>query len=241
MVKKKLLFRKSAKVFYVSREQRRGVRHPDDPPLRPHARSRGPHARPTANETRMQDAEDVQQQQHDSESARVRHKQLHSDFVSPQVTAEEDLEKGLHEAAMEWDALDADRSRSLDFREFSKLVREREVGVFTEEALLRHFQELDQDASGEITIAEYIVERIRDALVRSASRVLDLLERWDTDGSGEISQSEFVAAMRSYGFRASETTFQEVFNRWPTRRSAPRTAPPPTLPHAEAQRMPTEP
>ena len=51
---------------------------------------------------------------------------------------------------MEMDAFDKDRNRRLDYREFSKLVREREIGIHTEEALRKRFKSLDTDGSGKL-------------------------------------------------------------------------------------------
>ena len=39
------------------------------------------------------------------------------------------FEISMRQAVMEFDALDADESTELDFREFSRLIREREIGV----------------------------------------------------------------------------------------------------------------
>ena len=91
------------------------------------------------------------------------------DTVAAGAVQEEDLEANLRQAAMEWDALDADRSRTLDFAEFSALVREREVGIHSETALEARYAHIDVDGSGTITVGEYIVHSIREALARSAS------------------------------------------------------------------------
>lgn len=91
------------------------------------------------------------------------------DTVAAGAVQEEDLEANLRQAAMEWDALDADRSRTLDFAEFSALVREREVGIHSETALEARYAHIDVDGSGTITVGEYIVHSIREALARSGA------------------------------------------------------------------------
>lgn len=63
---------------------------------------------------------------------------------------EEDFEVGLRNSAMEFDAMDADRSHSLEFDEFSKLVREREVGIFSEDMLRQRFEAIS-DGDGHVT------------------------------------------------------------------------------------------
>ena len=70
--------------------------------------------------------------------------------------------------AMDMDAHDKDRNRSLDFREFSRMVREREMAIQTEEALRKRFKAMDLDGSGEISMAEFIKFALRDALSRTA-------------------------------------------------------------------------
>ena len=113
---------------------------------------------------------------------------------------------------MEMDAFDNDRNRSLDFREFSKLVREREMAIHTEEALRKRFKAMDADGSGEIEMAEFIKYALKDALQRSSARVVDLLREWDEDGSGEIEKGEFVKVVRHLGFDALESEVNAVFD-----------------------------
>ena len=62
----------------------------------------------------------------------------------------------MRQAVMECDSLDDNQDRQLDFYEFSRLMREREVGVHSEYALRQRFEALDADASGTIDITEFI-------------------------------------------------------------------------------------
>lgn len=64
---------------------------------------------------------------------------------------EEDFDVGMRHSAMEFDAMDADRSRTLEFDEFSKLVREREVGIHSEESLRKRFDAIS-DGEGHVTV-----------------------------------------------------------------------------------------
>ena len=68
---------------------------------------------------------------------------------------------------MDMDAHDKDRNRSLDFREFSRMVREREMAIQTEEALRKRFKAMDLDGSDEISMAEFIKFALKDAYQRS--------------------------------------------------------------------------
>ena len=125
--------------------------------------------------------------------------------------AEESFELGMRNAAMELDALDADGSRTLDFDEFSRLVREREVGIHSQGDLMDRFNALDPEGTGHISVGVYILYAIRDALARSADRAFDLLKQWDADGNGEIDIDELRDVLKSYGFRARPEEIEELF------------------------------
>ena len=112
---------------------------------------------------------------------------------------------------MDMDAHDKDRNRSLDFREFSRMVREREMAIQTEEALRKRFKAMDLDGSGEISMAEFIKFALKDAYQRSGARVVELLKEWDEDGNGEIEVAEFAKLVRVLGFDALESEVQQVF------------------------------
>ena len=128
------------------------------------------------------------------------------------LARKEAFQKSTRAAAMELDAFDRDRDRKLDFREFSKLVREREMAIQTEEALRKRFKALDTDGSGYIEAAEFIKWALKEALQRSSARVVDLLSEWDTDGSGEIELPEFIRVVRHLGFDALEEEIKAVFD-----------------------------
>ena len=65
-----------------------------------------------------------------------------------------------------------------------------------------------------VLVVRYILHSLRDALSRSASRVIDLLRAWDSDGNGHIERSEFnraVAAME-FDFVASSDEIDALFD-----------------------------
>eukprot|EP00966_Prymnesium_polylepis_P146983 3394712-Prymnesium_polylepis.1 len=101
---------------------------------------------------------------------------------------------------MDYQAHDADQDNKLDFDEFCALVREREVGDHTDEDLQERFKALDSDGSGKVDLNEYVIFALRDALSRSASRVIDLFRQWDEDESGSVDKKEFRHAVQSMGF-----------------------------------------
>ena len=114
-------------------------------------------------------------------------------------------------AAMEFDSADLDRDRELDFFEFSKLVREREMAIHTEEELHMRFDEMDADGSGSISVPEFIKFALRDALSRAAGQVADLLSMWDTDGDNMIDVDEFRKAVLALGFEAQDEEVDAIF------------------------------
>ena len=50
---------------------------------------------------------------------------------------------GMRELVMEYDATDLDRNRKLDFKEFSQMVRSREMAIHSEAALRQRFEALE--------------------------------------------------------------------------------------------------
>ena len=90
------------------------------------------------------------------------------------LAARKAFELSMRQAVMEFDAMDVGGGQDdkcddeLDFHEFSQLIREREIGVHSEQALRERMASLDQDGSGTIDKAEFITFALRDAFVRSA-------------------------------------------------------------------------
>ena len=103
--------------------------------------------------------------------------------------------------AMERDAADADQDGKLNFKEFCQFIKDREEGEPTEADLRKRFDALDGDGSGKIDMSEYLMFSLKDALIRSSARVVDLFKKWDEDRSGKINKREFTHAVRALGFR----------------------------------------
>ena len=125
---------------------------------------------------------------------------------------EEDFEEGMRQNAEEYDAADKDADNKLDFTEFCAMVRQREVGEFTEEELRARFVALDSDGSGKVDMGEYLQFSLRDALARSSDRVIDLFKKWDEDKSGVIDKKEFCQAMNALGFSIPPAECAKVFD-----------------------------
>lgn len=136
-------------------------------------------------------------------------KLLKSDVAS--ATEQEAFEVGMRQDMMEMQAFDVDENYKLDFREYSKLVREREIGIHSELALQRRFDDLDVDGSHHIDMKEYVLWALRDALERSTSRVRDIFMNFDKDNSGSIEKREWRQAMRSLGVEAPDAVLDAVF------------------------------
>jgi Ca2+-binding EF-hand superfamily protein len=125
---------------------------------------------------------------------------------------EEDFEAGMRQNAMERDAADADQDGKLDFTEFCAFVRDREEGEFSDADLKARFDKLDEDGSGKVDMSEYLQWSLKDALMRSSSRVVDLFRAWDEDRSGTVDRREFHKAVRALGFDVSEEDAGAVFD-----------------------------
>ena len=125
---------------------------------------------------------------------------------------EEDFETGMRQAVIDRDVADADNDGMLDFEEFKVFIRDREEGEFTDEELKIRFEKLDQDGSGKVDMAEYIMFALRESLARSADRVCDLFRKWDEDKSGSIDKKEFARALRALGFDVDNSVAYAVFD-----------------------------
>ena len=126
----------------------------------------------------------------------------------------------MRQAVMEFDALDTNGRDTdsgergdgeLDFYEFSRLIREREMGIHSEKALRERFNILDADHSGAVDLTEFIIFALRDAFVRSAANLEDLFNEWDEDGNGVVDPDEFRNVVRLYGFTADNSIIDDVF------------------------------
>uniref|UniRef100_A0A7S3AFY2 EF-hand domain-containing protein n=1 Tax=Haptolina ericina TaxID=156174 RepID=A0A7S3AFY2_9EUKA len=115
---------------------------------------------------------------------------------------------------MEFDAGDVDHDESLDFDEFCKMVREREMGEHTTAELRKRFDALDTSGNGKLAMSEYLRYALRDALARSSTRVVELFQQWDVDKSGFIDRKEFRRAVQELGFNARDKEIDIVFDEY---------------------------
>ena len=72
------------------------------------------------------------------------------------IISSDSFDIGMRQFAMEFDAMDLDVNRSLDFYEFSTLIRSREMAVQSEKALRERFDALDVNGSGKVDMPEFI-------------------------------------------------------------------------------------
>ena len=56
-----------------------------------------------------------------------------------------------------------------------------------------------------------VVARLREALARVGTRVVDVFKQWDYNGDGQISREEFNMAMPLLGVRASPAELEQLF------------------------------
>ena len=127
-------------------------------------------------------------------------------------SGEIDFATGMRLNAADRDAADANNDKKLDFKEFCAFVRDREVGKIPDEELKTRFNALDVDGSGFIDMNEYLQWSLKDSLMRSSSRVVDLFRAWDDDKSGTIDKKEFYKAVNALGFKIEKEDTDAVFD-----------------------------
>ena len=57
-------------------------------------------------------------------------------------------------------------------------------------------------------------EQLRNALSRSAARVIDLFREWDTTPDGELTYKEFTEGIKRLGMKMDEGTMESLFKEW---------------------------
>ena len=73
------------------------------------------------------------------------------------------------------------------------------------------FDEFDPDESQTIGYEEFLNFALRDALARSASRVMDFFKKFDADESGEIGPGEFREAVSALGYDVPRQHLDAIF------------------------------
>ena len=99
----------------------------------------------------------------------------------------------------------------MDFREFSKMVREREMAIHTEDALRRRFEDMDSDGSGFIEQSEvdFLLEKVRHA-EQGGSRTPTSSSTGDVHSRMDELDSKFQSRMD-----AIEAKLDELLRRLP--------------------------
>ena len=130
-----------------------------------------------------------------------------------EMTGKELFRLEMEQNQTEFAKYDADESEQLDFNEFCKLIREREVGYnHTELEMTQRFEELDRNGNGKIDMDEYLAYALQDSLARSADQVCSLFSDWDEDGTGMISKVEFRRAIKGFGFDCRRRDIDSIFD-----------------------------
>ena len=76
------------------------------------------------------------------------------------------------------------------------------------------FAVFDEDKSGKVDMSEYLRFSLREALLRSQTRVVDLFRQWDEDDSGTIDKKEFRRAMPLLGLDVPRAEVDALFDSW---------------------------
>lgn len=119
----------------------------------------------------------------------------------------------MHHSAIGAQIADEDQDGRLTFEEFAQLIREREEGEHADDELRQRFAQMDVDSGGTISLSEYMGFCMRDALLRSSERVIDLFRKWNGGSrSGVINKAAFQRVIRTLGFDTSGLTAVELFD-----------------------------
>ena len=131
-----------------------------------------------------------------------RQKVYRGDLHGFETFEEQDFEQGMRQNAISWRA--ANNGGVLDFQEFAALIRAREKGPHTDLELRGRFASIDVDGSGTIELHEFLAFALRDALLRSSQRVLDLFHKWNRDGRGSLAREDVGKDLLVLATSASE-------------------------------------
>ena len=85
------------------------------------------------------------------------------------------------------------QDEQLDLLAFAQLSRAREGDHLEDDTIKRMFDAFDADGSGTASAHEYLMYSLREALIQTGRRMVDLFNQWDDDKSGKISEKEVRA------------------------------------------------
>ena len=115
---------------------------------------------------------------------------------------------------------DYDGNGTLTLSEFEQAVNALNIsGGVHPKAITAVFNEFDASGDGKVSHTEFLRFAFRDALARSATRVMDFFRSMDIDDSGTIGLEEFRAATRSLGFDVPHYELDAIFAEMDTDKS----------------------
>ena len=127
-------------------------------------------------------------------------------------TGEEGFDPSMRHNWIDFDLTDVTQHRRLNADEFNSWVRFREEGEHADADLEQRFLSMEIDEDGRIDPHEYLQWSLRDALLRSSGRVVDVFKSWDADRSGNVDKKEFWRAVCALGFDVPQPDVDAVFD-----------------------------
>ena len=127
-------------------------------------------------------------------------------------TGEEGFDPSMRHNWIDFDLTDVTQHRRLNADEFNSWVRFREEGEHADADLEQRFLSMEIDQDGRIDPHEYLQWSLRDALLRSSGRVVDVFKSWDADRSGNVDKKEFWRAVCALGFDVPQPDVDAVFD-----------------------------
>jgi Ca2+-binding EF-hand superfamily protein len=109
----------------------------------------------------------------------------------------------LRQQAMAFSVADASGDGQLDFKEFKSLIASEMKGQDVgKDQLKAWFQSIDTDNSGQISMSEFFVFALQEALVRSGAEggLLGFFQHWDKSGDATLDRAEFIKMAQRLGW-----------------------------------------
>ena len=101
----------------------------------------------------------------------------------------------------------------LGLLEFAELARAREGDELDDEHIRLMFEAFDNDKNGTVSAHEYLIFSLREALLQTKKRMVDLFKCWDEDRNGTVSEKEFKQAVSTMGFAVPPAVASSLYKR----------------------------
>jgi len=110
-------------------------------------------------------------------------------------------------------ALPLENDEQLDLLAFAQLARAREGDRLDDQTIQKMFHAYDTDGNGTVSAHEYLTFSLREALLATNKRAVDLFKQWDENKDGMVSESEFKRAILVLGYAVPAKVAVRLFRK----------------------------